>query len=218
MCGRFTLAKNELALEERFSRKTAAPFLPHYNIYPTMLMPFIRKKSNTFEYAQWGLSVQDKKGALIINAKSETIFQRPLFKSLIYSNRCLIPADGFIEWDQTALHQPYYFQSPKQPIFCFAGIYQEHIIQGKHISYFAIITTSAQGDIANIHSRMPFIVAREQEEKWLTDFNIKEFDFQEIQSLNFFEKWPISSKINLAKNNASDLLLPIKKQHSLFDT
>lgn len=217
MCGRFTLIINELEIEERFSKKLSFRFVPQYNVSPTTPMPIITSDQPLIKSAQWGLPLSRKNKSVVINSRLETLFQQPLFSPLIFSNRCLIPADGFIEWDQSALHQPYYFRFPNQPIFCFAGLYSDQKIAHQWTRFFTIITTNATGEISAIHNRMPLILQPELETQWLIN---KPLNIEAIKKLETSEPMvslAISPLINNSKSNNSNYLTPIEKPRTLFD-
>ena len=217
MCGRFTLSINELEIEERFSKKLAFRFTPQYNIRPSMSIPVITADNPLITNAIWGLPRSGNPSQVAINAKLETLFRQPLFSPLISSNRCLIPADSFIEWDQSAIHQPYRFMLPDQSIFCFAGLYADLKIENQSRRFFTIITTKAKGQVAAIHSRMPLIVQRNFETQWLSDEPASSSSIEAFETSASLISVAISPIINKSVGNTPGLLLPIQKPLTLFD-
>jgi putative SOS response-associated peptidase YedK len=217
MCGRFTLSINELEIEERFSKKLAFRFIPQYNIRPSMNLPVITAENPLIASATWGMPRSGNPSQVAINAKLETLFRQPLFSPLISSNRCLIPADSFIEWDQSAIHQPYRFMLPDQSIFCFAGLYSDLKIANQRRRFFTIITTKAKGQVATIHSRMPLIVQRDFETQWLNDEPANSSSIEAVETSASLISVAISPIINKSVGNTPGLLLPIQKPLTLFD-
>jgi putative SOS response-associated peptidase YedK len=214
MCGRYTLTINELDFEDHFSKKLAFHFEPKYNVLPTHQMPIITADQQQIHLAHWGLLPHQHKQPLI-NARSETATTLPTFKNLIQKNRCLIPADSFIEWDHSAIHQPYRIMLADTRLFCFAGLYQEIVAEGVKTRYYTIITTSANKQMSWIHDRMPLIVDKSQEIDWLASNknweNVIQTPLQ--QTLNII---PISPRINGSKANDAELLAPTNAPPTLF--
>ncbi|MEI6347649.1 MAG: SOS response-associated peptidase family protein [Bacteroidota bacterium] len=217
MCGRYTLAINELEIEERFSKKLAFKIAPMYNVCPSHIMPIIPMQSPQIVAAKWGISHPSNQ-KLIINAKSEGILEIPIFKDLISMNRCLIPADSFIEWDKSALHQPYRFSLSGTSIFSFAGLYKKTITNNVTTISYTIITTKANSFMESIHYRMPVILTSDKELDWLNTQNnmsqVLEILFS--NNPNRLIKEAISTKINHSKANNFELLQPTSPQNTLF--
>ena len=119
MCGRFTLTESRKEELEALGNIELPPlFTGRYNIAPTQQVAVIREPER-IEACTWGFE-NPHSGTPIINARSETLTERPLFRDLITGNRCLIPADGFFEWKD---QQPWYFQLPRKELFTFAGLW-----------------------------------------------------------------------------------------------
>ncbi|MEN8254765.1 MAG: SOS response-associated peptidase [Verrucomicrobiota bacterium] len=158
MCGRFTQTKSRKdALEELAGIELPPLFHGRYNIAPMQKIAIIRQDApNRAEECIWGFE-NPRSGAPIINARSETLAERPMFKDLLPANRCLVPADGFYEWKGK---QPYYFQLPEKPIFAFAGLWRN--------GRCAIITRSADGNMQGIHHRMPAILPQNTWSQWIS--------------------------------------------------
>jgi putative SOS response-associated peptidase YedK len=161
MCGRFTQTKSrEEVLEELGGIELPPLFLGRYNIAPTQKVAVIRSDNPARAVESiWGF-VNPRSGAPIINARSETLTERPMFQDLLPENRCLIPADGFYEWKG---RQPYYFQLPDKALFAFAGLWRD----GRCV----IITRAADANMQGIHDRMPVILPRSHWNLWLECFH-----------------------------------------------
>jgi len=182
MCGRYTLARSQQELSERFGVKQIfLDLAPRYNIAPTQKVPVILNISGerTIAAYQWGLIpfwVKElKKTKPLINARSESLAEKPSFKNSLAKRRCLVPADGFYEWKQNGTQKtPMFIQLKDTPLFAFAGIWDEwKDPDGEPLRTFSIITTEANEAMAAVHDRMPVILPPGAEEKWL-DASIKE--------------------------------------------
>ncbi len=173
MCGRFTLKHPSRIKFERFNRSNLPPLLPRYNIAPSQQILAIIQREDVRDAAtlQWGLIPswsKDAKG--FINARSETIADKPSFSESFQRRRCLIPADGFYEWQRSGeIAQPFYFQMQDEAPFAFAGIWDEWQGEETAIASCAIITTTANELLASIHDRMPVILRPGSHEGWLND-------------------------------------------------
>jgi putative SOS response-associated peptidase YedK len=175
MCGRFTIAIT-IGLSERF-RIPVVPcdLLPRYNIAPSEDFPVItsmtgRPQERTLFMMQWGL-VPDGNHITpvrpLINVRSESLSEKPGFRALFLSHRCLVPATGFFEWrTEGKQRQPWYITRKDRSIFAFAGLYTDR--PGGALTC-AIITTPPNSLVAPLHDRMPAILGQEQENGWLTD-------------------------------------------------
>lgn len=209
MCGRFSLTVNEAELNLRFETAGGdAPYVPRYNGAPTQLMPVITNEHpGIISYHRWGLVPPWAKdvsiGSKMINARAETLAEKPSFRKPLSSRRCLVPADGFYEWQQDALKQPYRFVLKNNALFAMAGLWEQWISpEGEIIRSFSIITTEANALMKPIHSRMPVILPRDTEKTWLQSHSEPE-----IMSLlkpypsGAMEAFKISKLINSARND-----------------
>jgi len=203
MCGRFTQTKSRREELEILGEIELPPlFRGRYNIAPTQQVAIIRQQTpSRVDECIWGLQ-NPHSGAPIINARSETLAERPLFSPLLSENRCLIPADGFYEWKGK---QPYYFQLLKKQLFAFAGLWRD----GRCV----IITRAADANMQGIHHRMPVIIESTDWKKWLSDpsailgsaFNI----------LRFSPARPVSRYVNKASNDDPACIAPADEQIDL---
>lgn len=135
-------------------------------VFPTDMAPILVAKNDTIvpEVFKWGAPGFEK-SKQIINARSESIFEKRMFKESIIQRRCIIPANGFYEWSHSGVKKKYYFTDLTSDIIYMAGIYDNY--QG--IDSFVILTTSANQSMAEIHNRMPLTFNRNQMEEWLMD-------------------------------------------------
>jgi putative SOS response-associated peptidase YedK len=172
MCGRFTLKTPERIRLPNYH--SDFPVLkPRYNIAPSqdVLTVLQRGSSREAAFLQWGLIPSWSKEAKgIINARVETIDDKPSFSDSFKSRRCLIFADGFYEWERHGkISQPYYFHMKDGAHFAFAGIWDRWRQNGRTVDSCAIITTTANELLATIHHRMPVILDTGSYDLWLSD-------------------------------------------------
>lgn len=179
MCGRYSLTSPIEGLRALFDFDELPNLQPNYNIAPTQGVPVVREKAGggrQFTAMRWGLVPSWAKeiggGPPLINARSETVAEKPSFRAAFARRRCLIPADGFYEWKKVeeGPKQPYRIALPGDAPFAFAGIWEHwQDAQGSELESCAIVTTEASPQIAEIHARMPVILPRESFDSWLAE-------------------------------------------------
>jgi len=184
MCGRFVLVTDLTKITENFAiGKMASDFQPNWNISPRQYIPAVvqRDGQNIIESFLWGLIPSWSKDPLIgnkmFNARSETVDKKPSFRDAFKKRRCLIPADGFYEWQKLEkMKKPFRFSLKSEKPFGLAGLYETWISpEKKQINTCTIITTDSNELIQSIHNRMPVIVKKELEDFWIDpDNNNKE--------------------------------------------
>ena len=176
MCGRFVLVTDLKNIRKTFNiQETSCQYQPNWNIAPSQLIPAVinHNGENRLVCFRWGMipswskdpSIADK----LINARAETVDQKPSFRDAFRKRRCLIVADGFYEWkkEEGKKIPLYYYLKSGRP-FGFAGLYETWISPDKkEINTCTIITTAANELIAPVHDRMPVILSNEQERVWL---------------------------------------------------
>jgi len=175
MCGRFTLSTSANELAAHFRLADVVPLEARYNIAPTQSVAIIRmgEAGRRLTLARWGLvpfgSSGPRGGAPMINARCETLEDKPSFRWAIEHGRCLVPADGFYEWDRSGgRSRPYHITVSDQPVFGLAGICDRWVGEdGSEIESVAIVTTDANEIVRPIHDRMPVIVSPDWYERWL---------------------------------------------------
>lgn len=216
MCGRFTLKSErpDIQLEFYIGGWNLEPSVS-YNIAPSQKAGVIFKQDNKniFDMFQWGLvphwSNSDKNVYAMINAKAETITERPSFKALFKNKRCLIPANGFYEWKKEGNKKtPFYIFLKDNSLFSMAGLYDEWITpKNEKLLSFTIITTKANELVDEIHDkkRMPAIIKKEDRECWLDNskYNEKKLvSFLIPHETNLMDAYEVSTLINSPKNNS----------------
>jgi putative SOS response-associated peptidase YedK len=176
MCGRYVLKAALPDIARMLGMDVDLALEPRYNIAPTTPVPACRMlEPDRRELAllRWGLiphwARQADGGYRMINARAETVADKPAFRSPLRKQRCLIPADGYYEWKSMGgRKQPYYFSMKDGNPFCFAGLWERwHPADGDAVETCTIITTSANTLGAEIHPRMPVILAADDFERWL---------------------------------------------------
>ena len=189
-----------------------------FNIAPGSLEPVVVKNSpNHLEMMHWGLIPPWAKdisiGYKMINARAETLSEKPTFKKPFKNKRCLIPASGFYEWQGEGRDKtPYYITVTDQPIFAMAGLYEERLDgEGKTLKSFTIITTQANHFMSSIHTRMPVIISPKNYDTWLDNTT---FDQNLLQSLlvpysSEMHAYPESKLVNSPANSSESLIYPV---------
>lgn len=228
MCGRY-VSKHD-AVKDRFAHLRGLPGSPFYkedffNCYPTQILPVIRKPDEQIPEIvglRWGLVPSWAKdpgiGAKMINARGETVAEKPSFRSAFKRRRCLVPMAGFYEWQKTAGAKiPHFIYLMNEPVFCVAGLYEYW--PGKDgaapIESYTIITTEANEMMARLHDRMPVILAEPDHAAWLDP---KNEDTAAMQSLlkpypaEEMRAYPVSTRVNSPKNEGPELIEPVKKK------
>jgi putative SOS response-associated peptidase YedK len=221
MCGRFTMhhSADQIALRFEVDTLAASP-PPRFNIAPTQPVAVITENSpRTLQMMRWGLIPSWAKdpaiGSKLINARAETLAEKPSFKAALARRRCLIPADGFYEWKQEGTHQkqPMYIHTLADSLFAFAGLWEEWKAPGAEpLRTCTIITVAPNALLATIHNRMPAILRKEDEAAWLhretTDINevlplLYPYPDEEMQA------YPVSRRVNWTAAEEADLINPV---------
>lgn len=173
MCGRFTLKDPKGIKIRGIDDHDLENLIPRYNIAPSQPILTVMQCAAIREpqFLQWGLIPSWSKEAKgIINARVETIEEKPSFKESFEKRRCLILADGFYEWERNGkISQPYYFQMKNAAPFAFAGIWDRWQCDDRSVTSCAIVTTTANELLAEFHTRMPVILRPESYDAWLSE-------------------------------------------------
>lgn len=208
MCGRYVFNPDRnfydrFQIENRIDNLT-----PSFNVAPGNIMPVIvrREGRNVLLLMTWGYipawAKSDNKIRLI-NTRSDSLLQKPSFHKAFESQRCLVPATGFYEWQKKTTQKiPFYFSLKNNQTFAFAGIFNKDT--------YSIITTDANDAVSPIHERMPVILRPEDESKWVDNSVdipalvplLKSVSSEELQS------YSVSTKINYPQENSPDLIKP----------
>ena len=181
MCGRYTLTTPPEALRSVFGLEGPLPnFPPRYNIAPTQPVPLVHKDTEgrgalTLSFMRWGLVPHWSKGPdnrfSMINARSETLEEKPAYRGPFRYRRCVLPADGFYEWKAMSRgpKQPYLLRRADGKPFFMAGVWDRWLgPDGSEIDSVSIVTRPAVPDIQDIHDRMPLILDRDEAQGWLS--------------------------------------------------
>ncbi len=221
MCGRYSFAPDLRIVNEHYDISVEAGEIgPNYNCSPMQMLPVITNTApHTFSICRWGLvpfwAKDPAVGNKLINARAETILQKPSFKAAFRQQRCLIPADAFYEWRKdpaTGKKSPYRIFLKESPLFSMAGIWEQwKNREGEIIRTFSIITTSANELMAEIHNRMPVILPRNMEKAWLEiNDETKLTEMLQPFPAKMMDAYRISNLVNNPKNNTPDIIKPVE--------
>ncbi|HOS81146.1 MAG TPA: SOS response-associated peptidase [Methanolinea sp.] len=217
MCGRFTLALT-VGLGERFGvDDTGLSLSPRFNIAPSQQVPIIyatHTGERVIRMMTWGLVpswTRDLTGARpIINARADTLSERPSFHGPLARHRCLVPATGFYEWQKSGTQKvPVYIRRKDQALFAFAGLFD--ILKGRDppLWTFTIITTEPNALVARFHDRMPAILQPRDEARWIAPGPIGEGERKAILSPcpdDILEAYPVSKAVNDPQQDGPHLI------------
>ena len=219
MCGRFALIEPVEALVDYFDLPSAPEVKARYNIAPSQNIWGIRQNSKdglreAIRF-RWGLipswAKDSSLGLKMINARSETVAEKPAFRSAFKRRRCLIPASGFYEWKKTKEgKRPYFIYPSAGGIFAFGGIWESwHDPEDGDLESCSILTTSANSTIAEVHDRMPVVLNPDHFETWLNPKIQMESALQPLlrpAPESWFQMRPVSTRVNNAKHEGPDCL------------
>jgi putative SOS response-associated peptidase YedK len=212
MCGRYTLRTPVERLAEEFGFESSSVEIPaNYNVAPTQSVATVLEEGGQrrLEVLRWGLippwADDPQIGSRMINARSETAPEKPSFRRAFRERRCLIPADGFYEWQRTnGAKQPFYIHMQDGRPFAFAGLWESWSKGGEEeVRTCAILTTEANAVVGEIHERMPVIVAPDAYDVWLDPASERD----ELVGLlgpypvDEMEAYPVSRFVNSPSNN-----------------
>jgi putative SOS response-associated peptidase YedK len=220
MCGRYTFTSAPEAIRQLFRYLERPDFPPRYNIAPTQPIAIVRltEGERHFALVRWGLLpswVKDPKAfSLLVNARGESISDKPALKSAMKYRRCLVPADGFYEWQRDGeRRRPFYLRAKSGSPLAFAGLWEVWTgPNGEELETAAIVTTRANQTLSPIHDRMPVIVPPEAFDLWL---NCREVDATTAAALiapapdSLLGAYTISPAVNRTANDGPRLLDPI---------
>ena len=219
MCGRFTITLEaaDLQLELGVS-EVPADWLPRFNVAPTQPVGAVLDASaRRVEWLRWGLIPSWAKDASIasklINARSETLAEKPSFRQAFTKRRCLILADGFYEWQKSAKgsSQPFYFQRIDKKPFAFAGLWEFwKSPEGEPVRSCTIITCAANPLVAPVHERMPVMLSGEAAWQWLEPASPEALaGFLRPYPPELMTVRPVSRLVNDATRDSPDLVRPL---------
>jgi putative SOS response-associated peptidase YedK len=217
MCGRFAIKSYPDTIRRMLDYDEQPNFPPRFNIAPTQPIPVVYAEHGKrhFRLMRWGLLpswVKDpKQFSLLVNARLEGVNEKPSFRGAMKYRRCLIPADGFYEWQKTGNgKRPFFFRAKTVEPFAFAGLWETWVDKdGGEIDTVAIITCAANDMMGSIHDRMPAIVPPEHYEAWL---DCDRVDAKQAAALlgpapeDFLEAYEISTRVNSVQNDGEEII------------
>jgi len=211
MCGRFTLTTPADAIADLFALAVVPELSPRYNIAPSQPVAAVRERDGErrLDLLRWGLVPSWAKdpaiGNRMINARAETVADKPAFRAAFRERRCLIPATGFYEWKRTeATKQPYLVTAAGDGLLALAGLWELwKVPDGGRLETCTIITTSANDLVAPIHDRMPVILERHDFDLWLTPTTESDRLLQLLRSCDSsaLAARPVSTYVNTPRND-----------------
>ncbi|KAA3608999.1 MAG: SOS response-associated peptidase [Planctomycetota bacterium] len=227
MCGRFTLRSTVKDISRLFQLRLFPEWTPRFNIAPSQSILCLDQKGDSRQPAwrRWGLipawSKDPSQALRMSNARAETVDRKPAYRQAFRQRRCLIPADGFFEWQKTPSgKQPWFFTLKETPLFAFAGLWERWTSpQGEVIESCTLLTTEANALMAPIHHRMPVILPLETVDLWLDS---KHQERQALQAClqsypaEAMEAFPVSPKMNSAKFEGPECIAPWQPPANLF--
>ena len=231
MCGRFTLIDPSQSLAVQFNLPQVPDMKPRYNITPTQPVAAVRlaagRSARELAILTWGLvpswAKDPKIGARMINARSETVAEKPAFRAAFRRRRCLVVADGFYEWQKSAggkgSKQPYYIRLRDGRPFAFAGLWEHwEGADGSVIESCTLLTTQPNDLIRPLHNRMPVILQPQDYDLWL-DRVVERADlltpFLRAYPVDEMEAYPVSSLVNSPRNDDPRCIEPLAQQRGL---
>ena len=222
MCGRFTLLVQGEDLDEHFDVEETPSLAPRYNIAPTQPVAAVRfnrdRGRRELLHLHWGLipfwAKDTSMAGRMINARSETVAEKPAFRAAYKYRRCLIPASGFYEWQKQNGHkQPYYIHHAEAQPLALAGLWEHwQGADGSEIESCTILTTRPNDKIRPLHNRMPVILNTQDYEVWLHSDGQ---NMDELQHLlrpapeEALEAYPISTYVNNPQNEGPRCVAPL---------
>lgn len=226
MCGRYAAAKDaaELAGWFRVEQMPVVELSPRYNLAPTSEAYIVVNEdgSRVIETARWGLipawSKDASRASRMINARAETVAEKPAYRAAFRRRRCLVPADGYYEWQAgdgaRAPKQPFYIHRADGRPLAMAGLFEDWQGPGGPVRTFTVLTRDAVGSLGRIHDRMPVMVEEDGWASWLDPDSTQESVAVILeQSLlvgdDPLEAYPVSTQVNKATNEGPELRSPI---------
>jgi putative SOS response-associated peptidase YedK len=228
MCGRFLLNATPEEVRMLFGLPEEVPFPARYNIAPTQPVGVVRASPGgrrQFSFMRWGLVpswVADPSTCtLVINARAESLDERPAFRDAFRSRRCLVPASGFYEWGpgRFTKRQPYWMRPRAARLIAFAGLYETWTgPDGTTVDSVCIVTVPANAETRPIHDRMPAVIALEDHDEWLAPGELTAKQKERLLRSppdGTFEPVAVDTRINAVSNEGPDLLAPPQPQFDL---
>lgn len=229
MCGRYATTRTPDVLADEFGAQLADSFVelePDWNMAPTKPAPIIVERPDTetrpggrkVVAANWGLvpswAKDPKIGSRMINARSETVAEKPSFAKAFASRRAIVPADGFFEWYPGEKKQPFYITPKDRSTLAMAGLYEFWKADpgSEWLVTFTILTTSAADDLGHLHDRAPMMLAGDEIDAWLDPAPMtadERLGLLVPAVPGRLDAWPVSTAVNNHRNNGPELIEPI---------
>ncbi len=230
MCGRFVQATKTKQLEKAYdvALPDNAMLKPRYNLAPGQPAAVITAGEGgpRVEFCVWGLvpgwAKDPNMGYKMINARSESVWERSSFRNPLRYRRCLVPANGFYEWKATPGEKrktPYYFTMPDHPLFSFAGLWEVwNDRDGGELYTFTILTRAANAFMKPYHARMPLILKKGQEGVWLNHAHYRPQELDPVLRAGDvdLQAVPVSTRVNQVSNDDPELIKPVPEQRELL--
>jgi putative SOS response-associated peptidase YedK len=223
MCGRYLITSAPEAIRALFGYAEEPDFPPRYNIAPTQPVPIVRLDNGVRSFAlmRWGLIpswVKDPRGfSLLINARGETLSEKPAFRNAMRRRRCLFPADGFYEWkSEVGRKRPFCIRPRDGRPIAFAGLWETWAgPNGEEVDTACIVTTAANRLLAPLHDRMPVVIPPEAFDLWLDGMRVDEVTATALIAPapeDLFEAYEISTAVNRTANDSPAVIAPLGSQ------
>lgn len=218
MCGRYVLSTRPEVLSAHFGLDEYCDYPPRWNIPPGTDIPVIRHSpqgKRVLELLRWGLVPHWAKdagmGQRLINARAETVAEKPAFRDAFRRRRCLIPADGFYEWKAVDKgKQPYYISLRSGEPMALGGLWESwRGADGSVLRTCAIVTTGPNGLMASIHDRMPLIIAPEFWQTWLEGPAQAALTLLSPYPAEPMQAWPVHARVSRASEDSPALIEPL---------
>ncbi len=220
MCGRFALFATSAQLAEHFGLTEAvAEALPqHYNVTPGQAVAVVRQHDDVrrLDLLKWGLvpfwAKEASIGQRLINARLDSLPEKPAFREAFTRRRCLIAASGFYEWAAAVQgrRRPFFIRGRDEPLLAFAGLWERwRAPDGRTLETCVIVTTDANATLAPIHDRMPVLVARADQAHWLDPRTSASEAAELAARAPQVEAWPVSLAVNDPRNDDAALIGPL---------
>lgn len=223
MCGRYSLSTSKLIVQEELEIQSPVQLLISYNIAPTQLAYVITNRSpNTLQQMHWGIlpawSTTKVLTGKMINARAESIFEKPSFKESILKRRCLVPADSFYEWRKEGKSKKPFRILPKDgSLMTLAGIWEVWQDADEQIYTFSIITCAANSDVDSLHNRMPILLNKQQRQSWLGELSIDGIkELLQTPRPGLLKMYRISEKANSPRFNQASIHQEVNDTLTLF--
>ncbi len=217
MCGRYTLQQAE-AIRRLIESLTGEPydqFMARYNVAPTQVNPVVRSAPSgrpRCESWRWGMPPAGNASGLHVNARSEDVLARPAFRDHVQRRRCVVPADGFYEWQRpdARTRVPHLFSLRERRPFFMAGIHDEGCRTGP--ANFVVLTCGPNRLMAGIHDRMPVILSDSALARWLEPGPLTAADIAALcvpPDDQAMQAWPVGEVVNHARNDSPECVVPV---------